>query len=213
MNSSDKTLQMATDKDYLTIENALGLDVPDEAVRHQLDRISDIAARNWEPDDTTVRQADFLRAVRQLKRDAEALLKDLSYPSYRGDNQQKQSQAIAYGRAIDWLADEDSLKKHLIQLVESAEITLDVEPPDKGGKSPDHAFEWLIGSLTNLYERTTGREAGVTYHGTYQGPFFHFVKECIERLAPTFSREDDALGKALQRYIQRRRKRSVMDKT
>ena len=73
----------------------------------------------------------------------------------------------------------------------------------------------LIDCLTDLYEEFADQRARLSQNvGLYQGPFFHFVEACLERLAPSLPRRsNEALGKALQRHLKRRRQHYGMDKT
>ena len=209
----DERPRKGTDEDYRCIEAAAGIETPNHQFRHRLARCIERWA-HWEPDYSEVRHAASLKAVRQLKTDAQRLLRDLTYPTYIGDDQSEQAQALAYGYAMDFLGASGVLVQHLHELVEQANETLDVMPPDKGGRPADVEFAMLIQCLANLYEEFTPRAAGVSYHGTtYQGPFFRFVNECLERLAPSLSRENVALGKALQRHLSRRKRRRRMDRT
>jgi hypothetical protein len=153
--------------------------------------------------------AAFMKAVRRLRADAHRLLDDLTGPERYDDDSEE---AWAYDAASIWLDGKLDIE-HLREFIEEADIILDVTLPPKGGRPTDVKFQVLVEGLTKLYENVTGRKAGVTYHGIYQGPFFRFVKEVIERLSPTLCQKDDTLGKALQRHLKRRRKRLGMDKT
>ncbi len=210
--SLDEPPRMGTDEDFRCIETVAGIETPNDQFRRQLARCMGDWA-HWEPDETNVRPAGFLKAVRQLRKDAEPLLRDLTYHKYSGDDQSKRAQALAYAYARDWLGVGDTLVQELRHLIEQAEINLDVTSSDAGGRPANAKFDMLIDCLADLYEEFTDRVAGVSYDGTFKGPFFRFVNECLERLAPSLSRKNRALGKALQRHLRRRKKRFGMDGT
>ena len=206
--------QIGTDEDFQHIEAAGGIKSPNQKFRRKLVRCIEYSAR-WEPDYPEVRDAELLKALRRLKAHAEPLLNDLTYPNYRGDDQRKRAQASAYGLALDFLGVGDALDHILRELVYQADLRLDVTAEDRGGRSPDARFEELIDCLTNLYEEFADQRARLSQNvGLYQGPFFHFVEACLERLAPSLPRRsNEALGKALQRHLKRRRQHYGMDKT
>ncbi len=209
MVNADEPPRIGTDEDYRRIETAAGIETPNHRFRHRLDRCIERWDYHSEPDYSNVRQAAFLKAVRQLKTDAEPLLRDLTYPTYIGDDQSEQAQALAYGYAVDWLGASDVLVQHLHELVEQADIALDVMPPDEGGRPPDVEFAMLIRALAHFYRRETGKKPSVTwdaYTELYCGAFFDFVKACCRAFAPTYAtKTNQALGKATQRALKKLR--------
>ncbi len=156
VNADDELPPIGTDEDYRCIEKAAGIETPNHRFRHRLARCIERWAYYSEPDYSNVRQATFLKAVRQLKTDAEHLLRDLTYPTYVGDDQSEQAQALAYEYAMIFLGARDVLVQDLHELVEQANETLDVMPPDKGGRPADVAFEMLIRTLAFFYQDETG---------------------------------------------------------
>ncbi len=207
VNADDEPPRIGTDEDYRCIETAAGIETPNHQFRHRLARCIERWAYYSEPDYSNVRQATFLKAVRQLKTDAEHLLRDLTYPTYIGDDQSEQARALAYGYAVDFLGASDVLVQHLHELVEQANETLDVMPPDKGGRPPDVAFEMLIRTLANFYMNETKKKPSVTwdaYEERYSGAFFDFIAVCIRTLAPRYAaKTNHAVGKAIQRALKR----------
>ncbi len=207
VNADDELPRIGTDEDYRCIETAAGIETPNHRFRHRLARCIDRWVYHSEPDYSNVRQATFLKAVRQLKTDAEHLLRDLTYPTYIGDDQSEQAQALAYGYAMDFLGARDVLVQHLHELVEQANETLDVMPPDKGGRPPDVEFEMLIRTLAIFYKDETGKKPSVTwdaYGERYSGAFFDFIAVCIRTFAPRYAaKTNHALGKAIQRALKR----------
>ncbi len=209
MVNADEPPRIGTDEDYRRIETAAGIETPNHRFRHRLDRCIERWPYLSEPDYSNVRQAMFLKAVRQLKTHAEHLLRDLTYPTYNGDDQSEQAQARAYGDAVDFLGASDVLVQHLHELVEQANETLDAMPPDKGGRPPDVAFEMLIRTLANFYMKETKKKPSVTWghHGErerYSGAFFDLVEACCRAFAPRYAtKTNQALGKATQRALKK----------
>lgn len=207
VNADDELPPIGTDEDYRCIEKAAGIETPNHRFRHRLARCIERWTYYSEPDYSNVRQATFLKAVRHLKTDAEHLLRDLTYPTYNGDDQSEQAQALAYGDAVDFLGASGVLVQHLHELVEQANETLDAMPLDKGGRPPDVAFEMLIRTLANFYMNETKKKPSVTwdaYGERYSGAFFDFIAVCIRTFAPRYaSKTNHALGKAIQRALKR----------
>jgi hypothetical protein len=159
-----------------------------------------------EHDLTTVRPGAFLKALRKIKLDASRLLDDLSVTSAN------EKTAVAYEYAIIELGlVGGTLTEQLRALIETADIWEDTTR-DRGGRPTDVGFELLIGRLAQLYEEHLGRRAGTSSDRT-QGPFFRFVRECRDRFALPLYRQDDALGKAIYRFLKKRRQRLNRDKT
>ena len=202
----DEPPRIGTDEDYRRIETAAGIETPNHGFRHRLARRIERWAYNSEPN---VRQATFLKAVRQLKTDAEDLLRDLTYPTYIGDDQSEQAQARAYEYAMDFLGASGVLVQNLHELVEQANETLDVMPPDKGGRPPDVELQMLIHTLAIFYKDETGKKPSVFWdhhgeHARYSGAFFDFVEACCRAFAPRYAtKTNQALGKATQRALKK----------
>ena len=209
MVNADEPPRIGTDEDYRCIETAAGIETPNHGFRHRLARCIERWAYLSEPDYSNVSQATFLKAVRKLKTDAEHLLRNLIYPTYNGDDQSEQAQALAYGYAVDWLGESDVLVQHLHELVEQANETLDVMPPDKGGRPADVAFQMLIRTLAKFYMKETKKKPSVTWghHGErerYSGAFFDLVEACCRAFAPRYAtKTNQALGKATQRALKK----------
>ncbi len=207
MVNADEPPRIGTDEDYRRIETAAGIETPNHRFRHRLDRCIERWVYDSEPDYSNVRQATFLKAVRQLKTHAEHLLRDLTYPTYIGDDQSEQARALAYGFALDFLGASDVLVQHLHELVEQANETLDVMPPDKGGRPPDVAFEMLLRTLANFYKDETGKKPTVTWdehNNRYSGTFLKFLQACCRAFAPKYAaKTNQALGKATQRALKK----------
>lgn len=207
-------LPQITDEDFQYIEAAAGIKSPNLHFRDQLARCKERSAR-WEPDYSNIRPKVLREAARQLSEHAEHLLHDLNYRKYRGDDQSERDLALAYQYLWDCCHGVgEAFVQELHRLAENAELTLEVMWPDKRGRSPNARFEMLIYCLADLYEKVTGRAAGVSQHeGLYQGPFFLFVEACLRRLELSRVHSNEALGKALQRQLRRRREHYGMDRT
>ena len=206
MVNADEPPRIGTDEDYRRIETAAGIETPNHGFRHRLDRCIEHWAYLSEPDYSNVRQATFLKAVRQLKTDAEHLLRDLTYPTYIGDDQSEQARAL--GDAVDFLGASDVLVQDLHELVEQANETLDVMPPDKGGRPADVELQMLIRTLAIFYKDETGKKPSVTWdeprEQRYSGAFFDFVEACCRAFAPRYAiKTNQALGKATQRALKK----------
>ena len=207
MVNADEPPRIGTDEDYRRIETAAGIETPNHRFRHRLDRCIERWDYHSEPDYSNVRQATFLKAVRQLKTDAEHLLRDLTYPTYIGDDQSEQARAL--GDAVDFLGASDVLVQDLHELVEQANETLDVMPPDKGGRPADVEFQMLIRTLAKFYMKETKKKPSVTWdhhgeHARYSGAFFDFVEACCRVFAPRYAiKTNQALGKATQRALKK----------
>ncbi len=202
----DERPRKGTDEDYRCIETAAGIETPNHQFRHRLARCIESWAR-WEPDYSDFKNVPVLKAVRQLRAHAEPLLSDLTYPKYTGDDQNKKARALSYGYALDWMGVRDVLDLELRHLVEQADITLEVMPPDTGGRLADLKFEMLIRALAHFYRRETGEKPSVpwdAYTELYCGAFFDFVKACCRAFAPKYAaKTNQALGKATQRALKK----------
>ena len=153
----------------------------------------------------SARPAASQKALRKLSADASRLLEDITNP--KADERE----AWAYAYAIIELGLEGSgIVEKLRGLIEAADALL--APEDKGGRPPDLAFEYLIERLASVYEQAKKRPVGVSHDRT-GGPFFRLVKECRDRFDLRLRRQDDALGTAIYRCLQKRRKRQRRDKT
>ena len=94
------------------------------------------------------------------------------------------------------------------ELVEQANETLDVMPPDKGGRPADVEFKMLIRTLAIFYKDETGKKPSVTWdeprEQRYSGAFFDFVEACCRAFAPRHAtKTNQALGKAIQRALKK----------
>ncbi len=190
--------RIGTDEDYQAIEKAAGIETPNDAFRRQLSIHIEHCRKRLEAGNRDFRHSVFLKAVKRIRKKALGLLDDLTGQGKYADDSEK---AWANDAASIWLTGKLDVE-HLRELIGEADVILDVMT-GIGGRPADANVQMLLEDLTSLYEEVTGRKAGVTYHGIYQGPFFRFVKEIIDRLAPTLCQEDDTLGKALQRHLKR----------
>ncbi len=195
---------IGTDEDYQCIEQAAGIKSPNNAFRDELATTIQNWANGQLDDSANFRPAATMKSLKQVAADAARLhqslsdesLFDLCYQEYIWGDE------FVFGHELeDSMSERKPLVEHLESLIQILNSILAAAPKHKGGRPPDLSFLALLGGLTHIYERETGRKAGVTYHGTYQGPYFRFVRECIRRLVPDFCRQDATLGKALQRYL------------
>ncbi len=202
----DEPPPVGTDEEYRCIEQAAGIETPNHQFRHRLARRIERWAR-WEPNYSNVRPAALLKAVRQLKKDAVPLLRDLTYPTYTGDNQIELARAQAYESALLMLGVNDALDQQLQYLIDLADFHLDFLPSDQGGRPADVEFAVLIHSLAHFYRDETGKKPSVTWdehHNRYSGAFLNFFQACCRAFAPRYAaKTNQALGKATQRALKK----------
>jgi hypothetical protein len=201
---SESPPAIGTDEDYECLEKAAGIKSPNNAFRHGIAH----CLKLWlnRPNDLlSARPAASQKALRKISADASRLLEDIANPNA------DEKEAWAYEYAIIELGLEGSeITEKLRGLIETADALL--APEDKGGRPIDFAFEYLIERLASVYEQAKKRPAGVSHNRT-GGPFFRLVRECRDRFDLRLRRQDDALGKAIYRCLQKRRKRQRQDKT
>jgi hypothetical protein len=77
-------------------------------------------------------------------------------------------------------------------------------PKDKGGRGTDWRIKGAIRELARLYTEMSGRAPGISrtpLRGKPGGPFFRFVKACLQTYAPKRVTSDEALAKTIQRVL------------
>jgi len=194
-------IRQPTEDDYRAIELTLKIAVSDGNLRRGLKEVCETA--NWyaeqEHDPSKFKATPYSKALHLMRAHAEKLLRDVTSPTGKPNDQSEKAWAYEHAQMA---AFGEVLVEPLKEFISNVNITLE-QLTGKGGRPQDQAFEVLLGRLAELYE-TTGKRAGVSYRGKYSGPFFHFVKICLTRLAPAYNREDDALGKAIQRNLRKR---------
>jgi hypothetical protein len=112
----------------------------------------------------------------------------------------------------------DNASDMLRDLAERARNAAAKLPADKGGRRTDLAFENFVSALATLYTdltresmffpETPGREPGISQSiDEYGGPFFRFVETIYRHALPgrLKAKGPTALGKALQRALEKRR--------
>lgn len=79
---------------------------------------------------------------------------------------------------------------------------------DRGGKAPDPRLAQTVRTLAQVYERATGRRAGLSRNdkGAPAGPFYRFVRAFFAEFAPLaglppLPRTPEAVGKLIQRAL------------
>lgn len=84
---------------------------------------------------------------------------------------------------------------------------------DPGGKTPDPRQAQTICTLAQVYERVTGRRAGLSRNpstGKPSGPFYRFVRAFFAEFAPALDmptppRSPEAIAKLIQRALSKAR--------
>ncbi len=206
INPPTSATRFGTNEDYEALEEAAGIKSPNHAFRHGIAR----AIQVWHnrPNELfSVRPAASQKAIRKISADAVRLLKDMSNP----DVDEKEAWAYEYA-VIELGLVGSGIEEKLRQLIETADILLVTAPIEYGRQPTDIPFEFLIEGLTRAYEDAKGRPPGVS-HDRKRGPFFRLVKECRDRFKLNLRHQDDALGKAIDRYLEKRRRRLRPDKT
>jgi hypothetical protein len=182
------------------IEATLGLTSPDPDLRRKLeDRIIDFVEHPPLPDP---RPAQVRKWLSQVRRDAQRLLDNFELPEeLKGADWQRFLVLRQMPEAIS-----ERLPSILTSLIRDTERRLERTPRDKGG-SPDDGFTGnAIYDLATLFSTTTGRRPTVTYDNygrepRYGGEFFQFVDVTLRRLAPRFSKNNQALGMMIKRVL------------
>jgi hypothetical protein len=193
---------IGTEEAYRTVEEAAGIKSPNHPFRRELAR----CIKNWSAypryDVTNVRSAAILRAVERLSADARRLLNTLMSTTEEED--------AAYG-FVGVMSGSPGKIGELIDrlhwLIDVLEKILKITPEDKGGRPREERRDLLIWDLAEIYEKGKGKKAGISRRDGYGGPFFRFVKESRDRCDLLLPRNDDALGRALERSLARRRER------
>ena len=102
-------------------------------------------------------------------------------------------------------------QKHVEDLSSMLEVFLRQPPPDPGGPPTDEALKLYMQHLARIYERETGKKAGISRKredNQFTGPFFRFVQACLNPFNPGLSskRSNQALGQAVRRVLNDMRK-------
>ena len=102
----------------------------------------------------------------------------------------------------------DAKRKELLEgiaeLISAADEMIEGAPKDRGGRERNWRIQGFIKELSRLYTEVSGRKAGISKDpltGEPGGPFFRFVKACIQTYAPHRMKTDEALAKTIQRVL------------
>jgi hypothetical protein len=213
-------------EDWDRIERALGFSDFDPARRERLWRwigqIFHLYLRDEDIPD--VRSANTLRALAALKRHAVRLFVDLSPSGRLGRDSFLPEQPIVDpedaptdreldeldGWALAFLSGvilpepkRKELLERIAELISAVDEATKSMPQDKGGRSKDWRIQGAIKALARLYSEVSGRRPGISRSSSDElgGPFFRFVKACLETYAPHRIWSDEALAKKIQRVL------------
>jgi len=102
----------------------------------------------------------------------------------------------------------DERRKQLLagiaELITAVDEASQMVPKDKGGRGSDWRMKGLIKELSRLYAEVSGNEPGISRDPLTTkpgGPFFRFVKACLQTYAPHRLNTDEALAKTIQRVL------------
>jgi hypothetical protein len=214
-------------EDWSRIEKALGFSDFDPRRRERLwrwiDLIFCIYLRNEDIPD--VRPANTLCALAALRRHAIRLFVDLSpsgrigrdsflreQPIVDPDSAPKDRKlkeldewAMAF-LSIEILSDakRKALLEGLAELISEVDKAFEGGAKDKGGRPRDWRIQGLIKELARLYAEVSGREPGISrtpLRSKPGGPFFRFIKACLQTYAPHRVKDEEALAKTIQRVL------------
>jgi hypothetical protein len=96
------------------------------------------------------------------------------------------------------------LLEGLAELITAVDQAAPTIPEDKGGRGRDWRMQGFIHLLARLYAEETGKQPGISrtpLGGKPGGPFFRFVKACLQTYAPHRMKNDEALAKQIQRVL------------
>jgi len=215
-------------EDWDRIESALGFDDFDPQRRERLwrriDLIFHLYFRNEDIPD--VRPANSRRALLALKRHAVRLFVDLSPSGRLGRDSIFREQPILDPEAapadpelseldlwalaflsVGILPDtkRKALLEGLAELMSAVDEAAEGLPEDRGGRGRDWRIQGAIKELARMYAELSGREPGISRDPMTAkpgGPFFRFVKACLQAFAPKRSKRDEALAKTIQRVLE-----------
>jgi hypothetical protein len=217
-------------EDWNRIEKELGFSNFDPRRREWLSRWIDLLFSIYlrDADIRDVRPADMRRALAALKRHATRLFVDLS-PSGRllqdsflreqpflnpnDAPKDKQLDEGAEGAMVDLSllilpsAKRKQLLKRIAELITAVDKESQKVPKDRGGRGSDWRMKGFVKELSRLYAEVSGRKPGVSktpLGARPGGPFFRFVKACLQIYAPHRLKDDEndeALAKTIQRVL------------
>ncbi len=204
-----------TETVFATIETAAGIVSPNPVFRRRLHYVLATWLARGVDDFPRLRSSTYEKVLKRLKRDAQRLLDDLSRAGEEGE------EGWAYENAVmatmgpnQW----DILDENLRTMVRGLDDNLDALQTSQGGRPANAELALRIEELANVYEEFAQKRPAVSFGPTqdklgYRGPFFRFTKTVIHWFQQDDQLPSDAaLGKAIQRQLRRRRKRSDMDK-
>jgi hypothetical protein len=214
-------------EDWSRIESALGFSDFDPRRRERLSRdiglIFHLYLRN--DDIPEVRPANTRRALAALKRHALRLFVDLSPGGYLGRDsflreqpfvdpedapKDKGMRELDEGAMVDLAlvilprARRKELLEGIAELITAVDQAAKTVPKDKGGPGTDWRMQGLIKELAWLYAEESERKPGISrtpLRAEPGGPFFRFIKACLQTYAPDRVKGDEALAKAIQRVL------------
>jgi hypothetical protein len=96
------------------------------------------------------------------------------------------------------------LLERIAELISAVDEAAKSVPNDKGGKGRDWRIQGLIHELARLYHEVSGNEPGISrdpFSAEPGGPFFRFVKACLQTFTPHRIKSDEALAKTIQRVL------------
>lgn len=230
--------EVGSPEDWDRIEKALGFSDFDPRRRERLARdiglIFSIYLRNDEIPD--VRPANTRRALAALKRHALRLFVDLSPGGYLGrDSFLREQQPFVdpedapKDRELSELDEgamvelalvilprerKTELLEGIAELITAVDEAAQTVANDKGGRGRDWRIQGLIKGLARLYAEVSPRKPGISRtptRGEPGGPFFRFVKACIQTYAPHRTKKtDEALAKAIQRVLKIKKWKTIL---
>jgi hypothetical protein len=214
-------------EDWKRIERALGFKDFDPLRRERIWRWLDLIDLLYfrHDDIPDVRPANTQRALAAVKRHAVRLFVDLSPSGRLGRDSFLREQPILDpedapadreldeldGWALAFLSIEIlprdkrlSLLEGLAELISAADSMIAEVPNDKGGRAKDWRIKGAIHELGRLYKEMSGKEPGISRDPVTRepgGPFFRFVKACLQTYSPERVKSDEALAKTIQRVL------------
>jgi hypothetical protein len=223
-------------EDWDRIEEALGFYDFDPRRREDLWRRIDLIFSLYlrHEDIPDVRPANTVRALAALRRHAVRLFVDLSPSGHLGRDSPFRVQpivdpdeapadselndldewALAFlSTAILSYAKRTELLERIAELISTVDEMAKSMPQDKGGRRTDRRIQGFIKELACLYSEVSGREPGISRSPISDepgGPFFRFVKACLETYAPHRVWSDEALAKKIQRVLKIKHWRPVI---
>jgi hypothetical protein len=214
-------------EDWDRIEKALGFKDFDPRRREHLWRSLDLIDLLYfrHDDIPDVRPANTLRALAALKRHAVRLFVDLAPSGRLGRDSFLREQPILDAEAapadpelneldlwaLAFLSVEivspgtrKALLEGLAELMSAVDQAAEGLPKDKGGRGTDWRTKGAIRELARLYTEMSGKTPGLSRspeRAKPGGPFFRFVKVCLQTYAPKPVTSDEALAKTIQRVL------------